>query len=271
MRLALAVVGVVGCGSDTPSLPAACDEAADRGIAPITASIATCGLARPGLELPGCEPPDGPAAVLRFEIPVAGRYEICPEAGTGARAVAAATCPPVEPVCTDSGTCAEATVEAPGPLFVIVAGPAPDSCPILDVAITAIDDDSGEADCLDGRDDDGDGFVDCEDRGCQLGGDCDSGAALPEACDRQDDAAVPPFGAGVVDELACRCTDDAGCDGLATGSPERFICHEGFAGGVCGPRCDADPAWCAVAGGVCSQGRCTANAAQKKAPARGGG
>jgi hypothetical protein len=76
--------------------------------------------------------------------------------------------------------------------------------------------------CADGRDNDCDGLTDCDDEE-----DCAVMAEFGECCDGRDDN-----GNGFVDELACHCLSDRDCLGAID------VCYLGTAD-ACAPRCDA--------------------------------
>jgi hypothetical protein len=113
--------------------------------------------------------------------------------------------------------------------------------------------------CDDGRDNDGDDLVDCDDPDCDDSPDCRCQPELelgPTACsdgedndcddlidcdDRRDCAVVPALGEccdgaddngnGVVDEFACRCEGPDDCPG------RRSVCYDQTVG-ACGPPCN---------------------------------
>lgn len=121
--------------------------------------------------------------------------------------------------------------------------------------------------CLDGTDNDGDGLQDCEDEECRGDFECQSTTfsmdVIADFCDGIDTGANPGFPAAqpMVDEGACRCVDDGGCDQINSqgGGNDTFVCHDGLDDSTCGPDCLAFP-WCPP-NAACIQGRCEAGGA----------
>jgi hypothetical protein len=108
---------------------------------------------------------------------------------------------------------------------------------------------------MNGADDDFDALQDCEDPQCMsnLGpGDCHHPFGQPpEGCNGIDDGMAAGFVGGAIDEVACRCLNDNGCDALQAGAVPAYVCHDDIAGGgVCGPLC-SEQDWCPSRGLVC--------------------
>ncbi len=112
--------------------------------------------------------------------------------------------------------------------------------------------------CLDAIDNDSNTQTDCEDTTCHEMPTCD-GLIAPETCNGVDDGQVTGLPAGSVDELACRCRTDFGCDALIGVVGQTFVCHEApmFDGGLCAHDCRTT-AWCGAYGLTCntSNGHC---------------
>jgi hypothetical protein len=134
--------------------------------------------------------------------------------------------------------------------LVILAALASTGCALVDAATNG---ESGDA-CLDGVDNDGDDRTDCEDSDCRSGALCNAGflAMSGETCNGADDASM--LATGLVDELACSCLDDSGCDDLNTGAIT-FFCNTRLQGNnsrfVCTPDC-REVNYCAALGASCA-------------------
>jgi hypothetical protein len=116
--------------------------------------------------------------------------------------------------------------------------------------------------CLDGFDNDTDGLQDCEDDECWDTAECETGASV-ERCNGFDEGSPfmsIPFEA--IDELACACVDDEGCDHISIETGIIYVCHPGDPNGMrsaaCAPDCfEVD--WCPEFGLRCEAGRCVPN------------
>lgn len=103
--------------------------------------------------------------------------------------------------------------------------------------------------CLDGVDNDFDGLTDCEDFDCRGTSQCDPPMVLIDACNGVDDGVNPGFpgGQSLIDEAACRCVADEGCDEI---DPDViYLCHPMGPDGICAPDCTFIN-WCP--GGGCN-------------------
>jgi len=122
-----------------------------------------------------------------------------------------------------------------------------------------------ESDCLDGVDNDDDGLTDCEEPQCRSQAICQVG--LAETCDGTDDGVVLDLLPGYVDELACNCepsAGNAGCDALTDPHGQPYVCSEEMAaslaieGAICAPHCAFTNDYCADIGLGCDydSGQC---------------
>ncbi|MBW2254075.1 MAG: PKD domain-containing protein [Deltaproteobacteria bacterium] len=118
-----------------------------------------------------------------------------------------------------------------------------------------------ESDCLDGVDNDEDGLTDCEEPQCRSQAICQVG--LAETCDGTDDAIVLDLLPNYVDELACYCDPgggNTGCDTLTDPYGEPYVCSEEVAaslaieGAICAPNCAFTDDYCADIGLACDSG-----------------
>jgi hypothetical protein len=171
--------------------------------------------------------------------------------------IAANACGTVEGGCQPSNDACLQRDFGPRDYFLLVPA-SEEACGILELSVVERED--VEFMCFNAVDDDGNQEQDCEDARCQDARVCDSPiSGAPEVCNGEDDGQAATFPVGAIDELACRCANDGGCNDLATGPVSPYICHAGIADGdggpVCGPPCDVTD-WCSSRGLVCMGDRC---------------
>ncbi|MBI5517020.1 MAG: PPC domain-containing protein [Deltaproteobacteria bacterium] len=100
--------------------------------------------------------------------------------------------------------------------------------PVCVVCVPTAPRELGLGPCTNGRDDDCDGMPDCADP------DCRGVATLSECCNGRDDN-----GNGIIDELACACTNPLQCVGVGGGGPLASNVCWSTRFGACGPNCNA--------------------------------
>jgi hypothetical protein len=116
-----------------------------------------------------------------------------------------------------------------------------------------------ETDCLDGEDNDGNGLQDCEDPACRSTRPCSVNELndLGERCNGADEAGSA-FG-DLVDEGACACINDNGCDDIGQICEPTLTLIDEDAGTCVPPDCNQFD-YCAAIGEDCgADGRCDFN------------
>ena len=225
----------------------------------------------PGPPFPSCGSPFGEEAVVLMNLEGPGDYQVCLTDGISGTLLVGDTCDTSQMAidCVPQGSCTSMFLGGPA-AFLTFRTDEPGACGKVRFEMIPIGKpeplESGAA-CLDGIDNDGNGSTDCSDFQCM--GDpagmgfepvCEAGFGI-ERCDGLDDGSVGgPFPPGTVDEMACRCVNDAGCANLSTTAGSPFICHDVLAAGgekgVCNPSC-LENDWCQLVGGGCgADGRC---------------
>ncbi|MEM9491699.1 MAG: hypothetical protein AAGC55_21310, partial [Myxococcota bacterium] len=156
-------------------------------------------------------------------------------------------------LCLLPSDCVEISTDG-GPVQLIWQGDAAeiatDTCGDLRLSFRLLDPNrEGPENCLDGKDNDGDGLTDCESFSCRTANKCQPEEPLGTGCNPKGSYAAPLTGVP-----ACLCEDDKGCDTVGEG----YVCHKNFFGddgpGVCAPTCK-DVDWCGDYARECSGGR----------------
>jgi hypothetical protein len=258
----------VGPGRCDPSFPGCegdeCGSAFNLGDVPLTREVDLCDLDidRDLLSSPCGSGAIGNDAVLSFELSGGPQdIEICSSAGAGSvLTFVASDCLGTGACLPVSGECVTVSASA-GQNFIVWRGQDERSCDRVAFDVHASGSSGEAAFCLDGVDNDRDGFTDCEDDECRNNGACDAFLAGQETCDGIDNGQISPFPAGAKDEAACKCLTDDGCDQIDTGAAQGpYVCHLGVLPapfeGVCAPNCLMFD-WCTDLGFSCMpDGRC---------------
>lgn len=242
--------GVPGCSGQ-------CDEDApveDLGsvpVAPITVDTCDQMVNRSSLGslTSGCDGAET-LALYRFRNDANGMRIICLDYQAAGRAsIAANPCGTIEGMCADTTDVCRPLQLGARDYFISVPSSTGAGCGPLDISITVA---TGTEICLNGADDNPSTGTDCEDPFCQGRPECTHPlAGADEACNGENDGEVATFPSGAIDELACACATDAGCNELATGGLPPYVCHTDLPPvGVCGPPCNLGN-WCMAFGLEC--------------------
>lgn len=224
---------------------------------------------------PRCGSPFGVDAIIEVSVPTPGRHMVCLEGGLDGSLRVARECPGPPPVddeflCVSQNVCQEIVLPGPRALLAFRTDN-PSDCGQVSIDMFFLDDPlplESPIDCFDGIDNDNNGDTDCMDTACRgftlpVGGTCDANLDADEVCDGIDNGVAAGFDPDelLVDESACRCVDDSGCQGLFDNQGEEYLCHQligdpTLTGGVCNPNC-ITTSWCQTNGGTClNDGRC---------------
>jgi hypothetical protein len=194
-------------------------------------------------------------AVLKFHSPTTAENQICvnySQGGTGT--LSADPCGQLDTSCISlTGGCMTQLFQQRDYYLVVPAT----SSGCGDIEISVRSPDASEV-CLNGSDDDTNGNQDCEEPSCRTANPSECNHPAGEICDGIDNSQLAGFPAGSIDELACRCVNDQGCDQLVTGNAVApYVCHTSVPNGpVCAPNCFSHD-WCAQVGLSCGGGgRC---------------
>jgi hypothetical protein len=231
------------------------EETQDLGVGPLNAAMGnSCDRT---FVLPG----DGNnVAIFKFHNPSPHTYEICVDHATGGTGTLSTDRCGFEQVLDVSltGACPPQSLSQQDYFLLVPATET--SCGSVVISTRELGDGGGGGpieQCMIGVDDDADTRTDCEQPSCRAGAGCNHPSS-GETCDDADDGPTAGFPAGSVDELACRCVNDSGCDQIQTGTPQPpYICHSALpSGGACAPSCTVVN-WCANHGLTCQgDGRC---------------
>ena len=210
--------------------------------------------------LPVCAGNDGPEArIVEFVPPEAGQYELCTDGQGPPLAITDGCGSNMVKACLSSAATCQVLFLESRPHFLVYRSE-PQNCGNFSVDVRLVSSSGPENECLDSEDDDLDELIDCEDLDCrnQFSGMCRTFLESSEMCDGIDQLSTPdeiPLGPpGAIDEGACACIGDNGCDDLFTGSaPGPYLCHtfdqDGEAG-ICNADCN-NLNWCGALGATC--------------------
>jgi hypothetical protein len=245
------------CAFDDPSCVDQCQNANFLGEAPFTSFFTTCdAIVR--LDFDACGVGQFGAAVATFSVPTPGEYRVCTTTPNGDDIFVTDQCTtsPGDYTCiAGDGACTQVFLSGGG--FLYWQGAEQIGCTTFDVQIEPVVEPMGEI-CLDGFDNDQNGLTDCEDPACwnDVSG-CSLSLGGEGQCDNQDEANSPAFPPNTIDELACACASNQGCDQIGgAGNAQGWVCQLGIGSdgaNVCAPPCDKVD-WCGLVGMVCAPG-----------------
>ena len=225
-----------------------CESPLSLPVIPFDMQIDVCG--GDDLFTPTCGFGGGPDRVAKFGLDQSATLQLCffntPENSTFTLARDCWT-PQGDDVCLAAERCTTVDLE-PGDYYVIWEGSG--GCGLIDFSMHF---GTHEVDCLNNTDDDEDGLLDCEDDDCWNDPIC--GVSREETCDGTDDWPSDLFPAETIDEFACACRTDNGCNDMNTGHEFPHTCHmvPMLDMGYCAPHC-GDQNWCWSIGMNCEDG-----------------